>query len=122
MQKEIYNSINELGQTAFEAARRMAELNLRAGEKLLEQQFALTGALLETGSKNLESMSQAKTPQDVLNGQAKLVQDYGEQWLNSCRGTVDILTEARDAAGELVEENVKAASEKVKQATTSKSA
>ncbi len=118
MQKEIYNSINELGANAFEAARQMSELNLRAGEKLLEQQFALTSALLETGSRNLEQMSQAKTPQEVLNGQAKLVQDYGQQWLNSCRGTVEILTEARDAAGELVEENVKVASEKVKQATS----
>lgn len=116
MQKEIFNSINELGQTAYEAARKMSELNLTASEKLLEQQFALTGALMEAGSKNLELMSQARTPQEVLNGQAKLVQDYGQQWLNSCRGTVEIMTEARDAAGELVEENVKAANEKVKQA------
>jgi len=62
-------------------------------------------------------MSQAKTPQDVLNGQAKMVQDCGQQWLNSCRSTVEILTEARSAAGELIEENVKVASEQVKQAT-----
>lgn len=122
MQKEIFNSINEFGQTAFDAAMKMGEVNLRAGEKLLEQQFALTGALLETGSKNLELMSQAKTPQEVLNGQAKLVQDYGQQWLNNCRGTVEILSEARDAAGELVEENVKATSEKVKQAANRKAA
>ena len=122
MQKEIFNSINEFGQTAFDAAMKMGEVNLRAGEKLLEQQFALTGALLETGSKNLELMSQAKTPQEVLNGQAKLVQDYGQQWLNSCRGTVEIMSEARDAAGELVEENVKVASEKVKQAANRKAA
>lgn len=117
MQKDILNSFNELGQTAYEAAHRMGELNLRASEKLLEQQFALTGALLETGTKTLELMSQAKTPQEVLNGQSKLAQDYGQQLMNSCRGTVDILTEARDAANELVEENVKVASEKVKQAT-----
>lgn len=116
MQKEILNSINEFGQTAYEAAMKLSEVNLRAGEKLLEQQLALTGTLLETGSKNLELMSQAKTPQEVLNGQAKLMQDCGQQWLNTCRGTVEILTEARDAAGELVEENVKTANEKVKQA------
>ena len=122
MQKEIYESINEFGQTAYEAAMRMGELNLRAGEKLLEQQLAMTGALLETGSKNLELMSQAKTPQEVLKGQAKLFQDYGQQWLNTCRGSVEILSEARDAAGELVEENVKAANEKVKQAAAAKAA
>jgi phasin family protein len=116
MQKEIYNTFNDLSQSAYEAAMKMGEVNLRAGEKLLEQQLALTGALLETGTKNLEMMSQAKTPQDVLNGQAKLIQDCGQQWLNSCRGTVEVLTEARNAAGELVEENVKTASEKVKQA------
>jgi len=67
-------------------------------------------------------MSQAKTPQEVLNGQAKLVQAYGEQWLNSCRGTVEILAEVRDTAGELIEENVKVASENVKRATTRKAA
>jgi phasin family protein len=78
----------------------------------------LTGALLETGTRNLELMSQARTPQEMLNGQAKLIQDCGQQWLNSCRGTVEIVTEARNAAGELVEENVKAASEKVKQAAS----
>ena len=122
MKKDIFNSFNEFGQTAFEAARRMGEVNLRAGEKLLEQQFAMTGALLETGARNLELMSQAKTPQEVLTGQAKLVQAYGEQWLNRCRGTAEILAEARDAAGELIEENVKVASENVKQATTRKAA
>ena len=122
MQKEIFNNYNELAQAAFEAARRMGEVNLRAGEKLLEQQLALTGVLLETGTRNLEIMSQAKTPQDVLNGQARLVKDCGEQWLKSCRGTVEILAEARDDAGELIEEQVKAASENVKRATTSKAA
>ena len=116
MQKDIYNTFNDLGQAAYEAAMKMGEVNLRAGEKLLEQQLALTGALLETGTRNLELLSQAKTPQEMLNGQAKLIQDCGQQWLNNCRGTVDILTEARNAAGELVEENVKVANEKVKQA------
>jgi phasin family protein len=122
MQKEILNNISELGQTAFEAARRVGEVNLRAGEKLLEQQLALTSTLLETGARNLELMSQAKTPQEVLNGQAKLVQACGEQWLNSCRGTAEIFAEARDVAGELIEENVKVARENVKRATTSKAA
>ena len=122
MQKEIFNSINEFGQTAYDAAMKMGELNLRASEKLMEQQFALTGAMLETSTKSLELMSQAKTPQEILNGQAKLVQDYGQTWLNACRGTVDILAEARDAAGDLIDENVKAANEKVKKAATAKAA
>lgn len=122
MQKDIINSFNEFGQTAFDAARRLGEVNLCAAEKLLEQQFATTSALLETGARNLELMSQAKTPQELLNGQAKLVQAYGEQWLNSCRGAAEILAEARNAAGELIEENVKVASESVKQATTRKAA
>jgi len=122
MQKDIFNTFNEFGQAAFEAARRMGEVNLRAGEKLLEQQLAMTSALLETGARNLELMGQAKTPQEVLSGQAKLVQAYGEQWLNSCRGTAEILAEARDDAGELIEENLKVARENVKRATTSKAA
>ena len=122
MQKDILNSFNELSQTAFDAARRMGEVNLRAGEKLLEQQFALTSTLIETGAKNLELISQAKTPQEVFNGQVKLAQAVGEQWLSSCRGAVDVLAEARDAAGELIQENVKVASENVKRATTAKAA
>jgi len=122
MQKDILNSFNEFGQTAFEATRRLGEVNLCAAEKLLEQQLATTSALLETGARNLELMSQAKTPQEVLNGQAKLVQACGEQWLNSCRGTAEILTEARDAAGELIEENVKVAGENVKRAAAGKAA
>ena len=122
MQKEIFNTFNEMGQAAYEAARRMGEVNLRASEKLLEQQFALTSALLETGTKNLELMSQARTPQEVLNGQVQLAKACGEQWLSSCRGTVEILSEARDSAGELIEENVKAAAANVKKAATAKAA
>ena len=116
MQKEFLNNINEFGQTAYDAAMKMGEVNMRAGEKLLEQQLALTSAMLETGTKNLEMMSQAKTPQEVLNGQTKLLQECGQQLLSNCRGTVEILTEARDAASELAEQNVKAANNKVKQA------
>ena len=122
MQKEIFNSINEFGQTAYDAAMKMGEVNLRAGEKLLAQQFTLTSALIESGTRSLELMSQAKTPQEVLNGQAKLVQECGQAWLNTCRSSADILAEARDAAGELVDENVKTATEKVKQAATIKAA
>ena len=122
MQKEIFNTFNEMGQAAYEAARRMGEVNLRASEKLLEQQFALTSALLETGTKNLELMSQARTPQEVLNGQVQLAKACGEQWLSSCCGTVEILSEARDSAGELIEENVKAAAANVKKAATAKAA
>ena len=122
MQNDMFNSFKEFGQTALEAARQMGEVNLRAGEKLLENQFAMTSTLLETGARNLELMSQAKTPQEVLNGQSKLMQAYGEQWLKSCRGTAEILTEARDAAGELIEENAKAASENVSRATGRKAA
>jgi len=116
MQPNVVDLWTNMGENAFNAARQLGEINLRASEKLLQQQLDLTTAWVDAGSRNLELMSKAKGLPELLAGQAKLAQEYSQQWIDGYRQTNDILSEARQAVTELVDENMKVAQQKVKQA------
>lgn len=117
MQKDMFNVMNDFGQKAFDTARRVGEINMRAGEKLLQEQFRLANAWVDAAGRNAELVGNAKTFQEMVSGQTKLAQEYGQEWLKGYRTAADILAEARTGLSEVVDEGVQAASENLKQAT-----
>jgi hypothetical protein len=117
MQNDIFNYLNEFNAKALDATKRLGEINQRVGQRVLEQQLGLANAWVETGTRSLELLGKAKGYQDLVAGEAELVQAYGKQCLDTYRETLDILNEARDEVSGLVEEGVKNAAEKFNEAT-----
>ena len=76
----------------------------------------MTTAMVDAGSRNLELMGKAKGLPELLAGQAKLAQEYSQQWIDGYRQTNDILSEARQAVTELVDEGMRTAQQNVKTA------
>ncbi|AGA32912.1 phasin [Thioalkalivibrio nitratireducens DSM 14787] len=116
MQNQMFDAYNEMAQGVFEALRKLGEINMRAGERLLQQQLDLTNTMLEASTKGMELMTKAKGYQELMAGQAKLAQDYGQEWLKGYRGAVEVLAEARDAAAEVMDQQAQAASKNLQAA------
>ncbi len=110
MQNQMFDDYNEMAQGAFEAMRKLGEINMRASERLFQQQMDLTNTMLSTSAKGMEGMTKAKGYQELVTTQAKLAQDYGQEYLKNYRDAVEVLTEARDAAAEVVDQQMQVAS------------
>jgi phasin family protein len=116
MQNQMFDAYNEMAQGSFEALRKLGEINMRAGERLFQQQLDLTSTMMETNAKGMEVMTKAKGYQELVSGQAKLAQDYGQEWLKSYRAAIEVLTEARDSAADVVDQQMQVASKNVQAA------
>ncbi len=116
--KEIFEMMNKMGESAIDTSRRLAEINQSAMEKLMAQQMELMDAWMEAGVKNLELMGKAKGYQEVVSGQADVAREYGQKVLAGCKNGSELLSEARDSSTKVVDEAVRSAGEKVKQATS----
>lgn len=116
MQNQMFDAYNEMAQGSFEALRKLGEINLRAGERLFQQQLDLSNVMLETSAKGMEVVTKAKGYQELMASQAKLAQDYGQEFLKSYRSAIEVLTEARDSAADVMDQQMQAASKNVQAA------
>ena len=123
MQNQMFDAYNEMAQSSFETMRKLGEINMRATERLFQQQLDLTNTMLETSAKGMEGTTKAKGYQELVASQAKLTQEYGQEWLKNYRSAIEVLTEARDSAADVMDKqmqlaskNMQAAGENVKKA------
>ncbi len=123
MQNQMFDAYNEMAQSSFETMRKLGEINMRATERLFQQQLDLTNTMLETSAKGMEGTTKAKGYQELVASQAKLTQEYGQEWLKNYRSAIEVLTEARDSAADVMDKqmqlaskNMQAAGETVKKA------
>jgi hypothetical protein len=117
MQKDLFEMMNTYGQSAFDMAKQLGEINLRATERMLEQQVAFTGAIVEMGAKQMESLAKAKGMPEVVNGQASFYQEYSQKVLSGYKEAADIMAEARQSLAALMDENMKTVTTNLRQAT-----
>ena len=116
MQNQMFDAYNEMAQSNYEAIRKMGEINLRAAERLFEQQIDLTNLMMENSSKSLETLSKAKGYQELVAGQSKLGQEYGQGWLKNYRTAIEVMTEARDKVAAIVDEQMQVANKNIQAA------
>jgi len=116
MQNQMFDAYNEMAQGSFEALRKLGEINMRAGERLFQQQLDLTSTMMEANAKGMEVMTKAKGYQELASSQAKLAQDYGQEWLKSYRAAIEVLTEARDSTADVLDQQMQVASKNVQAA------
>ena len=116
MQNLNIDAYNEMAQGTFEAMRKLGEINMRASERLFQQQLDLTNTMMEANAKGMEAMTKAKGYQELVSSQAKLAQDFGQEWLKNFRSAIEVLTEARDSAADVMDQQVQVANKNVQAA------
>ena len=111
--KEMFEMFEKSTQFALETARKMNELNLRSLDKVMQQQSELAGIYMDVSAKGLELAGKAKGFQDLISGQASLMRECGERYMETARKAMSQANESRGEYGALVEENMKSAQEHI---------
>ena len=57
--QQYTEALNRMGETVIETTRQIAEINVKAGEKLLEQQAELMSQLVNCATRNVDFASKA---------------------------------------------------------------
>jgi phasin family protein len=106
MQKDILESYQKLTQLTLDNYKKLGEANLQLGEKLLQEQVALTNALLASTAK---APTDAKDLRDVAAWQAELAQEATKKVVETSRNCADIVAEAGKVYTNLFEATLKSA-------------
>lgn len=102
-------ALNRLGETVLETTKRIAEINVRAGERLLEQQAEMTTQWINAANRNVDIASKAMGMHDVFAGQTQIAQEYSQQMLSVWRRSGEIVSEASRQIAEAVEQAARSA-------------
>lgn len=96
MQQVIYKQLNSFNQATYEATKKLADINVRAYEKLLQKQFALAGLCLEGSVKQLELTKDIKDFSSFAENQSDITRQCAEKAQSVAGETIDILLAARE--------------------------
>ena len=111
MQKDIVSGIESVNQTAVEAVKRFSEIQLKAMERLTEQQIAATSAYMTKGVAQLQTLAGASDLQGAFASQSKYLSELNETMVDNAKSVAGILTETRDELSAWVEDGMKVAAE-----------
>lgn len=97
-------AFNRMGETVLEATKKIAEINVRAGEKLLEQQADLASQWVNAATRNVDLAAKSMGYHELFAGQAQIAQEYSQQVLSNWRRAAEIVGEASRSVAETVEQ------------------
>ena len=110
MQKEFITGIEEMSAITMNSFKRLGEIQLRAIERLSEQQIALTSKYMNEGVKQLQSIAGGKDLGKIVESQVSFVSEFNQGVVDDAQKTVAILTDSKTELTNWVEEGIKSAS------------
>ncbi|MBI5329368.1 MAG: phasin family protein [Betaproteobacteria bacterium] len=116
MQKDVIEMFEQSAETAMEAARKVGDLNMRAFDKLFQQQADLAAFYMDATTRSMELVTKAKGYQDLMAGQMALVRECGERCISTVRQTVAFASETATEYTTLAQDGIKVAQDQMTQA------
>lgn len=111
--QQYAEAFNRLGETVLETTKQIAEINVRAGEKLLEQQAELASQWVNTATRNFDLAAKSMGYQELFAGQAQIAQEYANQLLSGYRRAAEVVSDASKQVAQTVEQAVRTTGEEV---------
>lgn len=108
--------IKQFNDNAMNSAKRVGELNMKTFETLTAKQTEVLNTCFETSTKNVEAMSKAKDPQEVMALQQEALKACSEKWILNVREAAELLTATRDELVVIAEEAAKQIAESTEKA------
>jgi phasin family protein len=106
MQKELIDQWANLGRSALESMKELGEINAKILAKMTEQQQAILNTCLEASAKEMELVSTAKDPKELLVKQSTLAAEYNAKFIDIVRATNEILTDCKSELSTWAEKGV----------------
>ncbi len=95
MTNEIFESINRIGKTSYDAMKELYDINIKIAGQFSEQQLAFINLSLECATSQMEMIAKSKGYKDIFSGQTTLVNEASEKAQGIARNTVDIINESK---------------------------
>jgi phasin family protein len=102
--------IARLQQENLSAAIRFAQLTVEASQKLLGVQLDAARQAIEAGTRNMDALARAKTPEDAIALRTELAGQAVEQALDYSESVYSVAAELQDQFGKLVGQRMDACS------------
>ena len=110
MQKEFVAGIEEMNAVTVQSLKRLGEIQLRAFERLTEQQIAITTGFMREGVKQMQTLTGAKDLGKLVENQVTYISEFSQRVVEDAQTTAAILADSKTELTDWVEEGVKSAS------------
>jgi phasin family protein len=100
---ETFVLMNQSSSDYYANLNKLAEINMNAWQQLVAGKMAVMNHFFETAGKQAELLKDAKRVDELVEKQAELARDLGEQILESNKEVVEILSNTRDEYQEIAE-------------------
>ena len=108
MQKEFVTSMESVNKATVDAVKKLGEIQIRAMERLAEQNIEATSKYMNEGVKQLQALAGSKDMQSAVTVQSKYISELNESVVDNAKKVAGILTETRDELNVWVETGMKA--------------
>ena len=104
----VFENVTEAHRKAVDALMGFNKIAVRTQGLLAGQQLAALENVFDAGSKNLQLVSEARDPKELMARQTEVAVALGEKLVAVAQEALDIQTQARDEVATLVEDGLKA--------------
>jgi len=100
---------SDFNQDMMVSAQKLADINTNLLKNLAQQKMDTVGIWVETANQQMQTLTQAKRVDEVLDGETQLVEDFNKKVLSNYGATVDVWGDAKNQLTAWMEDNMKTA-------------
>ena len=116
MQNQIIDQLTTASTKSYETMKNLGEINSSAIRKLTDLQFDFISMSMESGIEQAKLLNNMQNVKDIFAAGSEFASEYNEKLMGITRQTVEIFSESRDEAANLIEKTVASQVESSKQA------
>ena len=106
MQNQIIDQFTTTSTKSYETMISLSEINSSAIQKLTDLQFDFISMSMESGIEQAKLLNNMKNVKDIFAAGSEFASEYNEKLMGITRQTVEIFSESRDEAANLIEKTV----------------
>ncbi len=106
MQNQIIDQLTTASTKSYETMKSLGEINSSAIRKLTDLQFDFISMSMESGINQAKSLSSKRNIKDIFMAGSEFANEYNEKLMGITRQAVEIFSESRDEATNLIEKTV----------------
>ncbi len=109
MTNEIFETMNKLGKSNYDAMQELYNINLKIVGQIADQQQAFFKLSVECITAQVDMLGKSKDYKEVISEQTALINETSAKVQGIARNTVDIMNESKDEVSAWVEKGVEEA-------------
>jgi len=111
MQNPFMNQWSDMNKKAIASMQKLADLSSGMVKQLVEQQMEVVNSYVESSSKQVRVLSEAKRVQDVVMAQGRFAQELNQKMLHNARVSFEMMVDSKKQYGNWLEDSMKDAQE-----------